>query len=79
MAKKMIDGSFSDEMARTYGVTLSKDAMRTEGLKRVAALSSVLALGSAGVSQLNKAGGVNDEDEKFLRDYSFAPWERDQG
>ena len=79
MAKKMIDGSFSDEMARTYGVTLSKDAMRTEGLKRVAALSSVLALGSAGVSQLNKAGGVDDEDEKFLRDYSFAPWERDQG
>jgi hypothetical protein len=73
MAKKMIDGSFSDEMARSYGVTLSKDAMRTEGLKRVAALSSVLALGSAGVSQLNKAGGVDDEDEKFIRDFGLAP------
>jgi hypothetical protein len=78
MAKSMLDGSFSDEMEKAYGVTLNKDAMRGEGLKRVAALSGVLTLGSAGVSQLNKMGGVDDDDEKFLRDFGLAKWEEDQ-
>ena len=79
MAKSMIDGSFSDEMANSYGVTLNKDSMRREGIKRVAALSGVLTLGSVGVTQLNRAGGVDDDDEKFLRDWSLAKWEEDQG
>ena len=78
MAKSMLDGSFSDEMEKAYGVTLNKDAMRGEGLKRVAALSGVLTLGSAGVSQLNKMGGVDDDDEEFLRDFGLAKWEEDQ-
>ena len=79
MAKSMLDGSFSDEMANSYGVTLNKDSMRREGIKRVAALSGVLTLGSVGVTQLNRAGGVDDDDEKFLRDWSLAKWEEDQG
>ena len=79
MAKSMIDGSFSDEMANSYGITLDKDAMKREGIKRVASLSGVLALGSAGITQANRMGGVDDEDEKFLRDFTLAPWERDQG
>jgi hypothetical protein len=77
--KSMMDGSFSDEMSRSYGVTLDKEAMRGEGIKRLAALSSVLTLGSVGVTQLNRAGGVDDEDEKFIRDFGVADWERDQG
>jgi len=77
--KSMMDGSFSDEMSRAYGVTLDKEAMRGEGIKRLAALSGVLTLGSVGVTQLNRAGGVDDEDEKFIRDFGVARWERDQG
>ncbi len=79
MIKSMMDGSFSDEMSKAYGVTLDKDAMRGEGIKRLAALSGVLTLGSVGVTQLNRAGGVDDEDEKFIRDFGVARWERDQG
>jgi len=79
MAKSMIDGSFSDEMANSYGVTLNKDSMRREGIKRAAALSGVLTLGSVGVTQLNRAGGVDDDDEKFLRNWGLAEWEEDQG
>lgn len=78
IAKGMMDGSFADEMAKGYGITLNKEAMRKEGIKRAIALSSVLAAGSAGVTIANRKEGISDEDEDFLREYSFAPWEQDQ-
>jgi len=67
IAKGMMDGSFADEMAKGYGITLNKEAMRKEGIKRAIALSSVLAAGSAGVTIANRKEGISDEDEEFFK------------
>lgn len=78
MAKRMIDGSFADEMASRYGVTMDKAAIRKEGMKRMVALSSVLSAGSLGVTLMNRENGVDSDEEEFYREYVVAPWERDQ-
>ena len=76
--KSMIDGSFVGEMKQRFDVDLDAGAIRKEGMKRTAALSSVLTAGSLGVTIANREGGTDEESEGFLRDYVFADWERDQ-
>jgi len=78
LAVKMINGSFADEMASRYGVTMDKAAMRKEGIKRMVALSSVLSAGSLGVTLMNRENGVDSDEENFIREFVAAPWERDQ-
>lgn len=78
LGKRMIDGSFVDEMASRYGVTMDKKAIRREGMKRMFALSSIMSAGSLGVTLMNRESGVDSDEEEFYREYVVAPWERDQ-
>ena len=81
LAKQMSDGTFAKMLQEKYGVTMNQDTARrikTEGFKRMAALSAVLSAGSVVPMVLNKEEGVDSEKEQAMRETILAPWEENQ-
>jgi hypothetical protein len=81
LAKQMTDGTFPKMLQDKYGVQMNDDTLRrikTEGFKRMAALSAILTAGSTVPMVLNRDGGIDSEKEEAMRETVFAPWEENQ-
>lgn len=78
LAKQMTDGTFSQMLQERYGVQMNDDTLRrikNEGFKRMAALSAILSAGSTIPMVLNREGGIDEDQEKAMRETVLAPWE----
>ena len=76
-ASQMVKGTFGKE----YGLVVNqanKKAMRDEGLKRLASLTAVVAVGETVRQNINLASGVTREDEERLRDTSVPEYDKNK-
>lgn len=68
LIKKMLDGSYGDELSQKFGVPANQKEIRIEAAKRIAGLATVYAGVSAGAMQTMESLGVDREKEKAYRE-----------
>ena len=66
--KKMLDGSYGDELSQKFGVPANQEAIKREAGKRIAALATVYATTTVATQQAMDALGTTREKEKALRE-----------
>lgn len=74
LIKKMLDGSFANEAGGKLGVPANKLAIQKEGLKRLAALSTVYAGTAAGIGLYNRKS-YTEEEERAIRETGVPDWD----
>ena len=78
LIKKMLDGSFEKELGIDLGPANSK-VIATEGAKRLAALTSVYAATTAGLTLWNdRKSGFNERQQQALRESVVPEWDKNK-
>jgi hypothetical protein len=76
IAKKMIDGSFADELGDELG-PLNRKVIAQEGVKRLAALTAVYAGTIAGIETWNKeSSNMTEEQIEAAKESVFPEWDK---
>ena len=76
-AKQMIRGNFGDELGLATNQA-NKIAMRKEGVKRLASLVGLVAVGETAREEFNLVAGVTPLEEQALRDNALPEWDRNK-
>jgi len=74
LVKRMLDGSFAEQVGKRLGVAANPTAIKKEGIKRAASLLAVYAGGVAAVTQYNRRD-TNPEQERAMRETVFPDWD----
>ena len=76
-AKQMIKGNFGDELGLATNQA-NKIAMRKEGVKRLASLVGLVAVGETAREEFNLVAGVTPLEEQALRNNALPEWDRNK-
>lgn len=68
LAKSFVDGSFANRLSRELGVKVDSNALRRNGMARIAALSAYGTAASGALYMYNKQNGVTDDQMKARRE-----------
>ena len=73
LIRDMKSGKFAADMKAQYNVNLDQNALDKEASKRLAAGLSMIAAASAGITAINRAKGISQEEEDAIRE-TVAPF-----
>ena len=76
LLRDMISGKFVDDIAEEYGVSLDRQYVKNDGLRRLAMMSTMIGGVTVGLNQFNRQKGISEEEEEALRETVVPDWDR---